>query len=425
MTHQRPFQYQKVKLENGATLVMEKNEHVRSVSVGVWVKVGSSAESVKLNGISHFLEHMVFKGTRTRTSLELATVIESLGGDLNAFTDREVTCFHATVLSEHLSVALEVLSDLTLHPIFPKTEIEPEKRVLLQELSMVEEAPEDQVYDLFFRSVWKKHPLGQPVIGNKQTIGSFNRAKAVKTFEKYYRPSNMIISIAGNFEPSKVVAQCEKMFEAQKRASAPEHKRQKVTYLPSNKSLAKPTDQLHLIVGFEGLTMHDPERYAALVLNVYLGGGMSSRLFQEIREKAGLAYTVDCDFISFAEAGLCAIYMALQPKSLKKCLEILGRELSGVRDSLISPDALRAIKNQIKGAIILASEHTESRQESLGRNEIFFGKHFTPEEILEEVDKVSAEQVRRVAGRIFQPEKESIITVSRVKPKTKEVSIFL
>ena len=182
--------------------------------------------------------------------------------------------------------------------------------------------------------------------------------------------------------------------------------------------------QLHLVVGFEGLSMHDPERYAALVLNVYLGGGMSSRLFQEIREKAGLAYSVDCDFISFADAGLCAIYMALQPKSLKKCLSILGKELSQVSSQLITKESLSAIKNQIKGSIILASEHTESRQESLGRNEIFFGRHLTPDEILEEVGKVDCEQVMRIAERIFQPERESLFTVSRQKQKLQEASIF-
>lgn len=424
MTHHRPFLYRKVHLENGATLVMERNENVRSVSVGVWVNVGSSAEPSSLNGISHFLEHMVFKGTARRTSLELATVIESLGGDLNAFTDREVTCFHATVLSEHLDVALDVLSDLTLHPIFPKAEIEPEKRVLLQELSMVEESPDDQVYDLCFKSVWKDQRLGQPVIGNKNTITSFSRAKALRNFERYYQPQNMVISVAGNVDIERCIDQCEKLFFKTKVSKPILKPKQKVVYHPLKRSLSKPTDQLHLVVGFEGLSMHDSQRYAALILNVYLGGGMSSRLFQEIREKAGLAYSVDCDFISFADAGLCAIYMALQPKSFKKCLSILGKELTEVSNVSISEDCLIAIKNQIKGSIILASEHTESRQESLGRNEIFFGRHLTPEEILNDVEKISCDQVREVAERIFQPKSESLFTVSRQKQKLQEASIF-
>jgi len=403
---------------------MERNDYVRSVSVGVWVKVGSSLESKALNGVSHFIEHMVFKGTQTRSSLELATVIESLGGDLNAFTDREVTCYHATVLSEHLKIALEVLSDLTLHPVFPKNEIEPEKRVLLQELSMIGESPDDQIYDLFFRGVWKNQSLGQPVIGNKNTIESFNRSTALQMFKKYYQPNNMVISVAGNINPELLVDWCEDLFVGPAAKKPIPKSDLRVKYKPTRKQKEIPTDQLHLILGFEGLSMHDSARYAALVLNVYLGGGMSSRLFQDIREKAGLAYTVDCDFISFANAGLCAIYMALQPKSLGQCLKILGKELTQVVNAPISETSLSAIKNQIKGSIILGSEHTESRQESLGRNELFFGRHFTPEEIVKEIEHVSVEQVQDVAKKIFKPATESSIVLSRSKPKIKEVTIF-
>ncbi len=420
----RPAQYSKVRLKNGATLVMERNESVRSVSVGVWVKVGSGAETQSFNGVSHFLEHMVFKGTEKRSNLEIATILESLGGDLNAFTDREVTCYHATVLSEHIDIALDVLSDLTLKPTFPKQEIESEKRVLLQELSMIEESPDDQIYDVFFRNVWKNQPLGQPVIGSKSTITSFNRATALKVFKKYYHPSNMVISVAGYIHPQQIIEKCEELFAYRETRSVIPKLNQKVLYHAIHKKTIMETDQLHLIVGFDGLSMHDPDRYAALVLNVYLGGGMSSRLFQEIREKAGLAYNVDCDFISFAQTGLCAIYLTLKPKSLGQCLKILGKEICEVSSVPISLEALNSIKNQIKGSIVLGSEHMESRQESLGRNEVFFGRHFTPEEIVHEIKNVTVEQVQAVAKRIFNPSKESTVTLSRVKPKQKEVSIF-
>jgi predicted Zn-dependent peptidase len=403
---------------------MERNEHVRSVSAGVWVKVGSGLEKRSLNGVSHFLEHMVFKGTSKRSGLEIATVLESLGGDLNAFTDREVTCYHCTVLSEHIDIALDVLSDLTLNPTFPKGEIELEKKVLLQELSMVDESPDDQIYDLFFRNVWKEQALCQPVIGTRDTIESFNRNIAQKFYNQYYHPSNMVISVAGNIHPEHIIEKCEHLFLTQEKRKALPPVKQTVTYFPTHKKAVTPTDQLHLIVGFEGLSMHDSARFDALVLNFYLGGGMSSRLFQEIREKAGLAYTVDCDFIPFSDAGLCAIYLGLQPKSLSRCLSILGKEIQAVTSQTISPKALELVKSQIRGSIILSSEQTESRQESLGRNEVCFGRHITPEEIVREIDKVNVERVQEVAKRLFVPEKESTITLSRVKPKLKEVSIF-
>lgn len=418
-------QYQKVALSNGATLVMERNSHFRSCSVGVWVKVGSGAEPRSLNGVSHFLEHMVFKGTAKRGSLEVATVLESLGGDLNAFTDREVTCYHATVLSEHLPVALDVLSDLTLNPTFPKEELALEKKVLLQELLMIEESPDDKIYDLFFRNIWKDQPLGQSVIGSKRTIESFNRKTAVKFFEQYYHPKNMVISIAGNFEEEKVVADCEKLFSAKGRKWEPISIKQKTKYIPVHKKATVPTDQLHLIVGFDGLSIHDPAKFDSVVLNFYLGGGMSSRLFQEIREKEGLAYTIDCDFIPFTGNGVCAIYLALKPNSLSRCVEILSREIAQVAKHPISSKTLEMVKNQIKGSVILSSESTETRQESLGRNEISFGRRITIEEIVREIDKVSSEGIQRVAQRLFVPEKESVITLSRVRPKQGKVSLFV
>lgn len=419
-----PAQYQKIKLKNGATLVMESNAHVRSCSIGVWLRIGSRYESANLNGVSHFLEHMVFKGTAKRNSLEIATVLESLGGELNAFTDREVTCYHATVLSEHVAIALDVLSDVTLNPIFPKNEIELEKKVLLQELAMVDESPDDKVYEHFFKGIWKEQPLGQPIIGTKATITSFNQAIARKFFEKHYHPQNMVISVAGNIDPKQITELCEKLFDSGNRAFSPSIRSYDVEYYQAHKKAVLATDQLHLVVGFEGLSVDDPDRFNAIALNFYFGGGMSSRLFQEIREKAGLAYTVECDFIPFSGAGACAIYLALQPKSLNKSLGILAKEIETVVNKPISKKSLELVKSQIKGSVFLSAESTEARQESLGRNEISFGKHITPEEIVRLIDECTVESVQQVAQRIFVPEKESVITLSRAKPKMRKVSVF-
>lgn len=417
--------YRKATLSNGITLVAERHLHVRSVSIGVWVKTGSSFERPSQNGVSHFIEHMVFKGTERRGPLEIATVLESLGGDLNAFTDREMTCYHATVLHEHVDVALDVLSDLVLHPTFPKEQLERERKVLLQELSMIEETPDDWIADVFFQAIWKDTPLGQPVIGTRKTILGITRAQLLKYFQSFYRPENIIISVAGNVDFEKLRDSCERYFAFSAEGPKGTAPRKKHAYHSAKKTLTtEGAEQTHLLLGFEGIGFRDPYRFDALILSFFLGGGMSSRLFQEIREKAGLAYTVDCDCIPFTDTGVFTIYSAMAPKSLGECLKIVSREIAKLKEHPLGDRELDLVKGQLKGTILLSSDQMEVRQESLGRNEIVFGRYVPVDEVIHEIERVSKERIHELANRLFVPEKESIVTLGRAPAHRRGLSIF-
>lgn len=405
-------------LENGITIVQEKHLG-RSASVGVWVKVGSGVESSSINGISHFIEHMVFKGTQKRTAFEIATALEALGGDLNAFTDREVTCYHATVLSEHIPVALDVLSDLVLHPTFPKVELERERGVLLQELSMIQDNPEEWIHDLHFSAIWPKDALGQPIIGTKKTLHSITRAQLNRFFENHYRPENMVVSVSGNVDFDAFVALCKRHFLSSKGQEPLPLGKKAPQYRSIKKHVSVDADQMHFLLGFEGVAFDDPYRFDALVLSYFLGGGMSSRLFQEVREKAGLAYTVDCDFIPFHQTGLFTIYVALAPRTLNACVDILKKELISLVHTPLSKKDVDFVKGQLRGTILLSSDQMEVRQESIARNQILFDRYISVEEIIEEIEKVSPARIQELAKRIFVPEKESVMTLGKVKPKRK------
>jgi predicted Zn-dependent peptidase len=417
-------QFRKAVLSQGVTLVAESHPYVRSVSVGVWVKVGSSSESPSLNGVSHFIEHLAFKGTKTRSPQQIATVLEGLGGELNAFTEREVTCFHATVLNEHIDIALDVLSDLVVNPTFPKQELERERKVLLQELSMVEESPEDSIYDSLFRQVWKGESLGQPIIGSRKTIQNLSRSVVEKFFEDHYQPSNIVVSVAGGVEFEPLRERCEHYFRFNRPQQRLPFKRREVKYHQRHWHQKNSSDQLHCLLGFEGVGVRDPKRYAYLLLSFVLGGGMGSRLFQEIREKAALAYSVDCDFLPFAETGIFTVYAGMSSRSLGKSLEIFKQEFEKLRESDISLEELDRIKGQLKGMILLSADQMEARQEALARNEMLFGRSVPVEEVLQSIDTVTAEDLRSAAKELFVPERESLVVLSKHKPKLKRLTVF-
>ena len=420
----RTPEFRKFVLDNGVTLVAERHEWVRAVSAGVWIKAGSCSESSSQGGISHFIEHMVFKGTEKRTPLEIATLLEVVGGDLNAFTDKEWTCYHATVLHEHLGLSLDVLSDLVINPTFPRNQIEREKKVLLQELSMVEEAPDEWVCDELLKGVWKGEPLGPPVIGTKKSIKEMTRGQLLKYYREFYRPENTVISVAGSFEFDELREHCERLFVYKGSQKTMPLKAMPSRYKPKRKHILGNTEQTHLMIAFEGVGFRDPSRLALLVLSYYLGGGMSSRLFQEVREKSGLAYTIDCDCLPFLDTGLFSVYVAVATKSLPKCLEVVGKELNRLLKSGITERELAKVQSQLRGALLLASDEMEGRQESIGRNEIVFGRYFSVAEVVDEITSVTVDQINEVARRVITPEKESIYTLGPTKPRKKKLSIF-
>ncbi|MBI4404295.1 MAG: insulinase family protein [Deltaproteobacteria bacterium] len=415
--------YLKRSLSNGVTLIAEKHPQVCSVSVGVWVRAGSCSEEPKRSGVAHFLEHMVFKGTQKRTALEIATIIESLGGELNAFTDREFTCYHATVLSKHIDVALDVLSDLVLRPNFAKKEIEREKKVLLQEMAMVEETPDEWVGDLLFQTVWKGEPLGQPIIGTRKTVRDLSQADLQHFFTEHYCADNMIVAVAGNIDFEALLASCEKCF-----GSVPARKTLLLSAMPSQyknhkRFVYSDCEQVHFLAGYQGVGFKDPYRFDALILSFFLGGGMSSCLFQEVREKAALAYSVECEMVPFTGTGLLTIYVATASKWLIQCQDIIARELARLKSSPISQQDLDVVKGQLSGMILLSSDQMESRQESLGRNEIIFGRYVPVEEVIDEIGRVDSERVWVTAKNIFIKGKESAVVLGKHKVNCRSLSM--
>ena len=411
-----PIEYKKLVLGNGATIVAERHTHVRSVAIGVWVKVGSSYDPPSQSGISHFIEHMVFKGTEKRSALELATVLESLGGDLNAFTDREYTCYHATVLHEHLSVALDVLSDLVTGPTFEKSQIERERKVLFQELSMVQDSPEEWIQDVFFQTIWKDHPLGQTIIGSKKTIAAITQNHLLQFFEQHYRGENVIVSVSGNISFDELFREVEKYFVfSSKQTALPLRPSISPKYFARRKSVAANSLQLQLLIGFEAMGFRHPRRFDALILSFFLGGGMSSRLFQEIREKAALAYSVDCDYSACSGTGVLTITAGVSQRSLKPCLAIIAREIERLKSQPLTQTELNLVKGQLKGTISLSADQMESRQESLGRNEIVFGRHVPVDEVVTEIERVTPEGVHKLVAEVFVPSKQTLLAMSSKK----------
>ena len=418
------IEFQKKRLENGLTVVAERHPSVRSLSAGVWVNVGSALDPKPQAGISHFIEHMVFKGTKRRNPLEIAVALESRGGELNAFTDRENTCFHAYSLSEDLPLVLDVLSDLTLSPTFPEDQLEKERHVLLQELAQIEDDPNDILGDLFFEMIWGTHPMGRPIIGSRKTIKAIGTKDLWSFYSKHYRPESLVLSVAGNFEFPALFELVEKYFSSPATTSHVKPAvRKPLKFQPEKKRKKFSSDQAHLMLGFESVGFRDPARFDGLILSFFLGGGMSSRLFQEVREKAGLAYSVDCDYIPYADSGVFTIHSALHPKSVKKCTEIIAIELKRLMDAPLSEKQLDVVKGQLRGTILLGADQMEVRQESLGRNEVVFGRYVSVEEVIREVEGVTPERVQQFAKNTFHKKKEAVLLLGNLSGVPSKISV--
>ena len=401
-------------LESGLKIVAEMHSYVRSVSLGLWVKIGSCDENPKLNGASHFIEHMVFKGTQNRNAEEIATVLESRGGELNAFTDREYTCFHATVLKEDLALALDVISDLVTHPLFDKKHFDKERRVVLQELAQQEDAPEDLVFDKFAKMIWKDEPLGLPILGTPRTLASMKLPKLVQFYLDHYSLENMVLSVAGNFDFDELKKMANlALKDCSRGQKSLTLSRMPSKYHPKRRCELAKIEQQHVIIGYEGTTLSDPDRYVALILCVYLGGGMGSRLFQEVRERQALCYSIDVDLLSFAHSGVISIYSAVDHKDVEKYFEIIGRELNLLKSQGIKDLDLERVKGQLRGSVLLSSEVMELRQESLGRSELIFERPVSVSEVIESINGVTAESVFNIANRVFQHNRESVFSLGK------------
>ncbi|MBI5101308.1 MAG: insulinase family protein [Nitrospirae bacterium] len=392
--------YRKGHLENGIPVVMETFKNVRSVAIGVWIKVGSRYERPDENGISHFLEHMFFKGTKKRNTKDIAIEIDSIGGDLNAFTSRENTAFYIKVLDEHLETGLELLSDIFVHSTFPEDEIEKEKKIIKEEIKMVEDTPDDYVHDLFNLSVWGDEGLGQPILGRRETIASFSREAIVSHIRKHYGTKDIVIACAGNFSYDELIPVLNSRFGGLRHGSEPKIGPEP-EFRRSVNVHAKDISEAHICIGLPSISQVSEERYAMFALNTILGAGVSSRLFQEIREKRGLAYTVYSFTSSYLDTGLWGVYAGVSKKKVTEAVEVIISEMLGLKDSLTEAELQRA-KNHLKGNLILGLESTSSRMNNIARQEMYFEKYYSPDEIIKAVDRVTMAQIKALSERLIK-----------------------
>jgi len=396
-------------LPNGIRIVAEKIPHVRSVAMGIWVGTGSESETPNSNGISHFIEHMLFKGTKTRTARQLAEAFDEIGGHVNAFTSKEITCYYAKVLDQHFSISLEVLADMFFESVFAKNEIEKEKKVIIEEIRMVEDTPDDLVHDLLSEASMARHPLGFPVLGTVETVNGFTRDDLLRYKNQMYHPHRIVVSLAGNL-PDDYLQQVEHYF-AHHQGQPLAETRETPVFTPQVKVKEKPTEQTHLCLGMPGLSVKDSRIYTLVLLNNILGGNMSSRLFQEIREERGLAYSVFSYHSSHRDTGLFAIYAGTKHGQEDEVVACIREILDGLCREGLSPSELKKAKEQLKGSMMLGLESTNNRMSRLGRNELLLGRHWSLDEIIECVERITIDEVNELAREIFtQPMSLALIS---------------
>ncbi|MCC6537370.1 MAG: insulinase family protein [Bryobacterales bacterium] len=401
-------------LPNGLRIITEAMTHVRSVSLGIWVDSGSRRETPAESGISHFIEHMVFKGTPTRSAEDIARSLDSLGGNLDAFTGKELVCFNVKVLDEHLPTAFDVLSDMMLNPMFRPEDIEKEKGVILEEMKMEVDNPEYLVHETFSSNFWRGHPLGQSIIGNKQTVKSFDARTVRNFYRSVYTPAQIIVTAAGNLAHQQIVDMVAARFAAlparaaRKQAGPPEPQARIV--LKDKKAL----EQVHLLAGVPAYPVAHPRRFSAYVLNALLGGSMSSRLFQTIREQRGLAYAVFSELNAYRDSGVLTVYAGTSRQHVPQVLELVTAELHRMKTEPVPPEELDRGKNHLKGSVMLGLESTSSRMSNLARQELYFGRFATLDEIVAEIDAVTAESVQATAHELFRPAAMGLTVVGRL-----------
>jgi predicted Zn-dependent peptidase len=388
-------------LDNGLRILTERMTHVRSVSIGVWLTRGSRHESADRSGIAHFVEHMLFKGTDSRSAEDIAQAIDSIGGQLDAFTAKEYASYYIKVLDEHLPLALDILSDIVLNPAFTAEDIEREKKVVLEEIKMVEDTPDDLVHEIFTQGFWKDHPLGRPILGTKETVESFNSELLRDYFKGAYTPHNLIVSAVGNLEHSRVRDLVAEKFGGLtlSGAAAPEEAPRVVPQIViRNKDL----EQSHVCLGASSYPQNHNDRYSSYVLNTLLGGSMSSRLFQNVREKRGLAYAVFSGLSAYRDAGSFTIYAGCANEAVGEVIDLVVEELRNVKQAPVPQAELQRAKDHLKGSLMLSLENTASRMSHLARQEIYFDRQFGLDETLQGIEQVTVAEVQRVAADLFK-----------------------
>lgn len=406
--------YRKLILDNGVRLVTERMPALKSVTVGIWVNVGSRDEEQGEEGFSHFIEHMFFKGTATRSALQISREIDALGGEMNAFTTRETTTFYVKVLDEQLKPGLALLADLFHHSRFPSQEIEKEKQVVLEEMRMVQDDPEEFVQDLHTQQMFGAHPLGRPILGTVATIKNLGRRDILGYIQRYYHPCETVVAVAGNFDQKQLTALLDTHFGRFERPAATKRNRWPAEIYGGLRVHEKKLEQAHLCLGLKGISVEHKDRYAAALLNAVLGGNVSSRLFQEIREKRGLAYSIYSCLSAYSDGGMWSVYAGTRPGEASKVVELVSREIKRLCAGGVQRDELARAKNQMKGSVMLGLESTSSRMGKLAKDELYHGRRVSLDEVMAGIDRVNEAQLVRLSRELFDKRRLSVAALGPV-----------
>jgi predicted Zn-dependent peptidase len=401
-------------LPNGLVVVTETMNHVRSVSIGVWVRNGSRREASEQNGLAHFMEHMVFKGTERRTAEAIAREMDSVGGMLDAFTSKEQICFNAKVLDQNLPIAFDVIADLVLRPRFDSDDVAKERQVVLEEIKMDLDNPEYLLHEIFTRGFWPEHPLGRPILGTPNTVKQFSREALQTRFREWFAPDHLVVTAAGNVTHQEVMELVQREFGHLRSNGALEDHTPPRTEAPLHIERKKELEQVHLCVGVPSLPIAHERRFGIAVLNNLLGGGMSSRLFQNIREKRGLAYAVFSEITPYSDAGMLTVYAGTAKETVGQVLDLTIAEFRSMKDSLVTEEELRRAKNHLKGSLMLSLESTSSRMSNLARQELYFGRFYSLDEILASIEAVTRQDVQTLAREFFRTEQISATVLGPV-----------
>jgi predicted Zn-dependent peptidase len=380
-------------------LVSERIPHVRSVAVGVWVDTGSRHEPVDVGGVSHFIEHLVFKGTESRTAEDIARAVDSVGGQMDAFTTKEHTCFYVTVLDDHLPLAVDLLTDVLLHPRFDAADIEKERTVVIQEFGMVEDTPDDIIHDMFAERTWPDHPLGRPILGDRKVIQAMERSTILRYFREEYCPGRITIAAAGHVQHDELVELFGSRVE-DFRQPCQERVVEGPRLAPCLALVERPLEQVHFVMGGPGLAQAAPERYVLSVLNTIIGGSMSSRLFQRVREREGLVYSIHSGNVAFRDGGMFYVYAGTEPAHFGRVLDLTLQELRKLRGEGVTREELDRARDHLKGSLMLSLESTGSRMTRIAKQELYFGRFFSFDEILADIDRVSMRDLDALIERL-------------------------
>ena len=401
-------------LPNGLIVLTEEMQHIRSVSIGIWIKTGSRDEDLQWNGISHFIEHMVFKGTKHRSAEEIARQVDSIGGNMDAFTAKECVCFNVKVLDDHLPIAMDVLSDLVLNPVFDGADITRERGVILEEIKMDEDSPDYLVHEIFTQNFWKDHPLGKPILGTKETVKKFEQPVVLDFYGQRFAPGNLIICAAGNLKHAQFVELVNKHFAQMPPKKNGFHSPQPKIVPRIIMRNKKALEQVQICVGVPSHPIAHGKRYASYILNTLLGGGMSSRLFQNIRERQGLAYAIYSDLNPYRDTGCLSVYAGTSRESAGKVVQSIVSEFRKLKTETVPPEELRRAKDQLKGSLMLSLEASTARMSNLARQEMYFDRFYTLDELIEKIEGVTAEELKELAEQFFHTDSIAVTVLGNL-----------